>query len=148
MGIGDVEMLNGWEPEELALRLRTLARVAARGKRSAGNVARFMVDVDCHCRQLAERLLRGEYRVGRGRTFWIEDPKPRLIFALPFADRVVQHLLIAETLPGLERRMAPQSFACRRGKGTHRALARASVLALRHAWVLRVDVKNSAASLA
>lgn len=41
------------------------------------------------------------------------------------ADRVVQHLLIGATLPGLERWFAPQSYACRAGKGTHRCLRRA-----------------------
>jgi hypothetical protein len=60
-----------------------------------------------------------------GRSFWIRDPKRRRVFALPFRDRVVQHVLIAVALPRLERWFAPQSYACRSGKGTHRCLRRA-----------------------
>jgi len=82
------------------------------------------------------------YRPGRGRSFWIQDPKRRQIFALPFRDRVVQHLLIDATLPALERWFAPQSYACRRGKGTHRCLRRAAELFRVHRFVLRIDVRK------
>ncbi len=80
------------------------------------------------------------YRPGSPRLLRIREPKERLIAALPFRDRIVQHLLIAESDAALERWFAPQSYACRRGKGTHRALARATELCRRHAWVLRLDV--------
>jgi len=110
--------------------LLSLARVAARGKRSARDVARFMLDVDRHTRALSRDLIDRSYMPQRGRCFRITDPKPRPIYALPFRDRVAQHYLIAATLPGIERRLVPQTYACRTGKGTHRALRRAIALKL------------------
>jgi hypothetical protein len=65
-----------------------------------------------------------------------------LIYALPFRDRVVQHLLMAQTLPFLEPSLAPQSYACRVGKGTHRCLERAAEWTRRRAYVLRLDMRK------
>ena len=91
---------------------------------------------------LAERLQARTYRPGPGRAFWIQDPKRRRIFALPFVDRVAQHLLIDATLPAIEARLAPQSYACRTGKGTHRCLQRAAELTRTRAFVLRLDIQR------
>jgi hypothetical protein len=66
----------------------------------------------------------------------------RLITVIPFRDRVVQHLLIDRTLGAIDGRMAPQSFACRKGYGTHRALRRAVGWTRQRAWVLKVDVRK------
>jgi RNA-directed DNA polymerase len=100
--------------------LRRLALRAARGKRTRLEVARFLLDLDRSLDRLATALTRGSYQPGKGYAFQVRDPKHRLVYALPFPDRVVQHLLIDASLPALERWFAPQSYACRAGKGTHR----------------------------
>lgn len=122
--------------------LTTLARRAAQGKRRSPQVARFLLDVDRHTRQLHDELSRGTYAPGPGRRFLIQDPKPRCIFALPFRDRVVQHLLIDQTLPAVERSLAPQTYACRQGLGTHRCLRRAAQLFRRYPHLLCIDVQK------
>lgn len=122
--------------------LIALARIAGRGKWRAPDVAAFLLDVDRHAASLATELHSGTYRPGRGRAFWIHDPKRRRIFALPFRDRVAQHYLIAHTLPAIEGGLAPQSFACRTGFGTHRALLRAAGFFRTRVFVLRVDVRR------
>jgi hypothetical protein len=127
--------------------LEALALRAARGKRRSGAVARFLLDLPRSCAALAAQIADGSYRPGRGRTFRIYDPKPRLIYALPFRDRVAQHLLIDRTLPGIERSLLPQSYACRAGKGTHRCLARAAELQRTRAFVLRVDFRKFFSSI-
>jgi hypothetical protein len=48
-----------------------------------------------------------------------------MISAAPFRDRVVHHALTRVLEPIFERRFAPNSYACRTGFGTHRALAAA-----------------------
>ncbi|MBK8261125.1 MAG: RNA-dependent DNA polymerase [Nannocystis sp.] len=122
--------------------LLRLAHLAARGKRRSADVARFMLDVDARVLVLARALSDGTYRPGLGRAFRLLDPKPRRIYALPFVDRVAQHALIDATLPAIERRLADQTYACRPGRGTHRALRRASELARHRRFVLRVDVQR------
>jgi retron-type reverse transcriptase len=127
---------------ELARRLRHLAAHAARGKRASREVARFLIDLDRHVDELAREIEARVYRPGKGRAFWIRDPKRRRIFALPFRDRVAQHLLIDETLPAIEASLRPQSHACRVGKGTHACLQRAADLFRTHRFVLRIDVRR------
>ena len=73
--------------------LLALCQRAARGKRRAPAVAAFLLDQDLWLRRLRADLLARTYQPGTGRSFWIRDPKPRHIYALPFRDRVAQHLL-------------------------------------------------------
>ncbi|MBN1606057.1 MAG: group II intron reverse transcriptase domain-containing protein [Polyangiaceae bacterium] len=128
-------------PEEVTLdTLRAMAARAARGKRHSPDVARFLVDIDQELVKLGREIRTREYAPQPGRPLRIRDPKPRWITVVPFRDRVVQHLLIAATLPALERRFAPQSYACRRGFGTHRALQRARDWTRRRDFVLRLDI--------
>jgi len=116
------------------------ARDAARGKRRRPDVAAFLLDMEPLCFDLAEELQRGEWRPSGYRTFHIQYPKPRQISSAPFADRVVHHAIVSILEPYFERRFVPFSFACRVGKGTHAALARASSLSARRRYVLRGDV--------
>ena len=52
-------------------------------------------------------------------TFTIREPKLRLISAAPYRDRVIHHALINILEPVLDARMDFDSYACRKGKGTH-----------------------------
>jgi hypothetical protein len=128
-------------PLSLAI-LHAACLAAARGKRRSPDVAAFLLDRAAHLDALSHDLESRTYRPGPGRSFWINDPKRRRIFALPFRDRVAQHVLIATTLPSLERWFAPQSYACRTGKGTHRCLGRAIELTRTKRFVLRIDVRK------
>ena len=120
--------------------LLELTRRAALGKRRHGEVARWLLDPVPRLQALQLELARRSYEPGVPRGFVIHEPKRRLISALPFRDRIVQHYLIARTLPALERWFAPQSYACRIGFGTHRALRRAAELHRVHPWLLRIDI--------
>lgn len=101
-----------------------------------------MLDPAPQLLQLSEDLQRQSYTPGLPRRFVIFEPKRRVISALPFIDRIAQHFLIEHSLPFLEPWFAPQSFACRKGYGSHRALARARELCRRHTWVLRLDIQK------
>ena len=122
--------------------LRAACLAAARGKRRAPDVAAFLLDPAAHLDALSRDLESRTYRPGPGHSFWINDPKRRRIFALPFRDRVAQHVLIAVMGPLLERWFAPQSYACRTGKGTHRCLRRAIELMRVKRFVLRIDARK------
>jgi hypothetical protein len=124
---------------ELA-QLVEMARIASKGKRRSPEVAAFMLDPVPKLAALQRELETRTYMPSRARPFVIHEPKRRLIAALPFRDRVVQQVLIAASMPALERWFAPQSYACRVGKGTHRALARACELHRAMPWLLRLDI--------
>ena len=65
------------------------ALAAARGKRKRPDVARFLFNLEPNVWALQRELLAGAWRPGEYRTFWIRDPKPRMISAAPFRDRVI-----------------------------------------------------------
>lgn len=81
------------------------------------------------------------------RQFHVFDPKKRLISAPAFKDRVVHHALVRVLEPLFERKFIADSFACRKGKGTHAAKQRAEafVVAAHKQWgdyyVLKGDIR-------
>ncbi|MBN1147367.1 MAG: group II intron reverse transcriptase domain-containing protein [Anaerolineales bacterium] len=127
--------------------LRLAFKRAARGKRSRPDVADFEYHLEENLLALQDELLGEIYRPGSYYNFRIYDPKPRLISAAPFRDRVVHHALCRVTEPLFERRFIPDSYACRPGKGTHAALDRAQAFARRYPYVLRCDIERFFPSL-
>lgn len=115
---------------------------AARGKRSKWDVAAFEYDLEGHLFDLQAELRAQTYRPGPYHNFRIYDPKPRLISAAPFRDRVVHHALCNIIEPIFERRFIFDSYACRVGKGTHAAINRAQHFARRYRYVLKCDLEH------
>src|ERR1039457_5281137 len=95
----------------------------------------------------AARVEFGEYRTGPYREFLVHEAKPRLISAAPFRARVVHHALTQVLEPIFERRFSKDSYACRVGMGTHKALDRAKWAAARFPYVLKCDVRKYFASI-
>ena len=118
------------------------ARKARRGKRDRTNVVRFDLSREWELLRLQRELDGGSYRPGRYRTFWINDSKPRMISAAPYRDRVVHHALCNIIEPIFDKRFIYDTYACRRGKGTHAAVDRFTHYARRHAYVLKCDVRK------
>jgi RNA-directed DNA polymerase len=92
--------------------------------------------------QLQAELRGKSYRPGAYASFYIHEPKRRLISAAPFRDRVVHHCLCNVIEPLFERRFIADSYANRVGKGTHRALDRCQQFARRNRYVLQFDVRQ------
>ena len=118
------------------------ARAAYRGKRLRPPVAAFHYDLERHLLDLQEELRSGRYRPGPYRAFRITDPKPRLISAAPYRDRVVHHAVCRVIEPLFDRAFIHDSYANRLGKGTHRALDRATAFCRQARYVLKCDVEK------
>jgi retron-type reverse transcriptase len=116
------------------------AENAARGKRRRPDVARFLMELEPELHRLRQELVTGVYTPGEYKTFTITDPKPRQISAAPFRDRVVHHALTQIIEPVFERRFTADSYACRKGFGTHKALAAARRGAYNYPYVLKCDI--------
>ena len=116
------------------------AKRASRGKRYRSDVARFSLALEDHLHRLQQELLEKIYCPGASRNFVVREKKPRLISAAPFRDRVVHHALCNVIEPIFERGFVFDSYACRKGKGTHAAIERASTYAKRYRYVLKCDM--------
>jgi len=93
-----------------------------------------------HLLRLQHELRAGEYCPGKYEQFHISDPKPRLISAAPFRDRVVHHAIVNVLEPLFERSFIADSYACRLGRGTHKAIQRAQQFQKRYGWCLKTDI--------
>ncbi|MFQ6101348.1 MAG: reverse transcriptase domain-containing protein [Anaerolineae bacterium] len=117
-------------------------RKARKGKRGREPVAAFEFNLETNLVQLQRELVDKTYRPGSYTSFYIHDPKHRLISAAPFRDRVVHHALCNVIEPLFERRFIFDSYANRKGKGTHKALDRCQQFARRFRYVLPLDVRQ------
>lgn len=115
---------------------------AARGKRTRPDVQCFLAHCDDRVQQLAEAIRAGQVPDGRYQCFRIRDPKPRLIHAACFEDRVLHHALMALAGPVLERALTPTTFACRRGMGHHAAVQQVQRYLQRFPWYVKIDIQH------
>jgi retron-type reverse transcriptase len=118
------------------------AERARRGKRSKPGAARFFFDLEHHLVSLHDELASKTYRPGGYRTFTIYEGKKRQISAAPFRDRVVHHALTGSLELIFDRSFVFDSYACRKGKGTHAAVHRCQRFARSYRYVLKADVRK------
>ena len=101
--------------------------VARRSKRTTREVIEFEMNLGENLTALSDSLKNRTYRMQDYYSFAIYDPKYRMIHALHYRDRVVQHCLCDEVLaPILDKKLIYDNSACRIGKGTHFAMERLS----------------------
>jgi retron-type reverse transcriptase len=120
--------------------LAAAARKAWKGKRNRKPAAEFYARFESEIVSLKEELVSGSYQPGAYRYFQIHDPKVRTVAAAPFRDRVVHHALVRVLEPIFEKRFIEDSFACRKGKGTHAAMRRAHSFTKRYRHALKCDI--------
>lgn len=120
---------------------------ARRGKGGREEVARFGYRLETHLLQLEKELLEGTYVHGAYRKFTVHDSKRRQIQAAPFRDRIVHQAICATLEPVFERRFIFDSYACRRGKGTHAALLRFERFMRVSRYALSLDISKYFASI-
>jgi len=97
---------------------------AKAGKSSKWYVKEFEKNLDRNLIRLESELRHQAYRPEHHKVFIIRDPKTRKISAPAFRDRVVHHAInnILETI--FDKCFIHDSYASRKGKGTHAALKR------------------------
>jgi len=105
--------------------LRKAYKQARKNKRYKKDVLVFKERLEYNLQQIKKEILEKTYKVGAYKNFTIYHPKERKISALPFKDRVVQHALCNIIEPLFDRYMYSCSYACRKGKGTHRCMFKA-----------------------
>jgi RNA-directed DNA polymerase len=131
-----------WESVLAFENLHRAAYQVLRGKRSSAAAGDFFLDLEDNLLGLRHELRTGTYHPGPYRAFWIIDPKRRLVSAAPLRDRVVHHALVNVIEPVFEPRFIHHSYACRKGKGTHRALRQFTRWARTSRYVLKMDVRK------
>lgn len=122
--------------------LHLAAQKAQKGKRFQENVSKFNFDLEKNLFQLQQELKDKTYQPGNYREFYIYEPKPRMISAAPYRDRVIHHALCNVVAPILEKSLIYDTYANRKGKGTHKAILRYQSFCKRKKYVLKCDVRK------
>lgn len=123
-------------------------RTARSGKKPSQNQLAFDVRWADGLIDLQKRINAGTWAPGRSACFVATRPKAREIHAPDFSDRVVHHWLVPQLEALWEPAFIHDSYANRRGKGTHAAVQRLQQFVRQvHSgqdggWYLQLDIHN------
>jgi retron-type reverse transcriptase len=124
------------------------------GKRGRKDVQLFQMNLMDNILQLQEDLKSKIYQHGAYQAFNVSDPKPRNIHKATVRDRLLHHAIYRSLYPLYDQTFAADSYSCRNGKGTHKALDRFQTMArqvsINHThtvWILKCDVRKFFASI-
>lgn len=125
-----------------------------KGKRNKKDVWEFSLRLMDNIFSLRRGLTDQTYVHGGYQEFKINDPKPRNIHKACVRDRLLHHSIYRILYPFFERTFIADSYSCRLGKGTHRAVNQLRQLAYkvsrnnaRTCWILKCDIKKFFASV-
>lgn len=120
-----------------------------KGKKPSSEQVQFELHLGENLLKLQREIQQRNYHPRPARCFVVPEPKPREIFAGHFRDRVIHHLLISQIEPLWEKRFSQSSFACRKNKGTFKAIKHLQKLTRKiscggrkDVYVLTLDIKS------
>jgi RNA-directed DNA polymerase len=123
-------------------------RAARRCKKPSGSQLAFESNWIDGLLDLQQRLTEQRWSPARATCFIAQRPKARQIHAPDFADRVVHHWLVPKLEAVYEPGFIHDSFANRKGKGTHKAVERLQQFVRQvnsgqgGGWYLQLDIHN------
>ncbi|MBP3448878.1 MAG: hypothetical protein J6K22_00275 [Spirochaetaceae bacterium] len=118
-------------------------------KRYSSGALEFEVNLEQNLIELFNQLKNRTWTPGKSTCFMVEKPVRREIFAAPFRDRIVHHILIRRLNSTFEKYFIFDSYACRKCKGTHAAIKRVEHFLKSQTnngnsktYVLKLDIKG------
>ena len=122
-------------------------RRAAKGSPRAREVEIWRGRLDDELAAMRRDILRERLAIGQFQRFRIRDPKPRMIHAPCFRERVLHHAVIAKVGPVLDRALIDDTYACRVGKGAHAAVSRVQQHLRKYRAYVQIDIRGYFASI-
>lgn len=124
-----------------------------KGKTKANATLVFFNNLEENIVQIQNELIWGMYQMSPYHHFYVFEPKRRLISAPHFKDRVVHRAIYNVIEPLFDKRYIYDSYACRKGKGTHKGADRAQLfireVERKHgkAFALKADISRYFSSI-
>ena len=124
------------------------------GKKNKPDVAEFALNLSKNIFDLHKDLKSFTYIHAGYKAFNISDPKPRNIHKARVRDRLLHYAIYKILYPYFDKIFVFDSYSCRVGKGTHRAINRfrdfgrkVSKNNTKQCWVLKCDIRKFFASV-
>lgn len=118
---------------------------ARKHKRSKKAIYDFENNLAFNLLELQKELINETYTPREYRTFYVHEPKTRLIVAPAFRDSVIQHTIYNYVYDLFDRSFTFDSYGCRKEKGTHKASARLQTFMRKHdsdKYYLQLDIRK------
>lgn len=115
---------------------------ARKGKSSKPVVRNFYKNVNSNLEKVQKNLKANPPVLSSYTQFTIFDPKERVISVVPFVDRVMHHAIMNVLEPVFERQFIFHTYACRKEKGSHKAVNYAFKKARNYKYFLKLDVRK------
>ena len=115
---------------------------ARKGKSSKPVVRNFYKNVNLNLEKVQKNLKSNPPVLSSYTQFTIFDPKERVISVVPFVDRVMHHAIMNVLEPVFERQFIFHTYACRKEKGSHKAVNYAFKKARNYKYFLKLDVRK------
>jgi len=115
---------------------------AKKGKEAKMEVINFQNNLDDNLLLLRKRILSENPEFGKYHYFTIYDPKQRTICAAAFEERVMHHAIMNVCHPFFEKFQISDSYASRVGKGSYKALQRATWFSKHYKCCAKFDVRK------
>src|SRR3989344_8678641 len=124
------------------------------GKKSRSDVQEFERNLMQNIVALHQDLVTKTYNHSSYEAFNISDPKPRNIHKAKVRDRLLHHAIYRKLYPFFNNTFIADSYSCRLGKGTHKAMKRfhtfeyqVSQNHTKTVWALKGDIRKFFASI-
>lgn len=119
--------------------------IARKGKLQQPGIKNHDKNRDQNIADLYKDLVTNTYKTGEYTIFTIHEPKERIIYRLPYRDRIVHHAVMNVLESMFVKTFTTDTYACIKGKGIHSALG-----SLRNAltdvegttYCLKLDIKK------
>lgn len=153
-GMSRIQLGYGYKDIISAENLLLAWKEFCRGKRNKIDVQEFSFRLIDNILQITEELASKTYTHGVYKAFNISDPKPRSIHKASVKDRLLHHAIYRILYPFFDKTFIADSYSCRLGKGTYKALDRFALFFrqvsrnnTRTCRVLKCDIKKFFASI-
>ncbi len=115
---------------------------ARRGKILKQEVVEFASNIDKNIAEIRDSILTADVKVGNYKYFKIRDPKPRVICAASFKERVLHHSIMNICHEKFERSLIYDTYATRPDKGIYLALNKAIKYISKYNYVVKLDFRK------
>ena len=130
--------------------LVTAFHECSRGKRSKYGYQNFIFNYGEKLKSIEQELKATQnFKWGLYRSFYVHDPKKRLVMAAPFRDRIVHTAIHKITEPLVDRFLGCRTYACRYSMGNRNAVLRLDeqVKRMESYYCVKLDIRKYFASI-
>lgn len=115
---------------------------AKKGSSHTPEAVLYSLNLHCNLKRLQESLTAENPPVGNYHYFMIHDPKERRNCAASFEERILHHAVMRVLEQRFEQHFMNDTYACRKGKGTEKAILKAFRNTKNCQWYLKLDMKT------